>query len=54
MAQEFGFTLEEIARHNKEKLENRYHEGFTTKESAEKRDKHTTWSREYFEDMGRI
>lgn len=39
MAQEFGFTLEDVARHNKEKLEKRYQEGFTTKESAEKKDK---------------
>lgn len=40
MAQEFGFTLEEVARHNKEKLEKRYKEGFTVEESAQKKDKH--------------
>jgi len=39
MAQEFGFTLEDIAHHNKEKLEKRYKEGFTTEESANKADK---------------
>ncbi|WDS60656.1 hypothetical protein BC7_00059 [Bacillus phage BC-7] len=41
MAQEFGFTLEEVARHNKEKLEKRYKEGFTVEESAMKMDKHS-------------
>ncbi|WDS60531.1 hypothetical protein BC6_00016 [Bacillus phage BC-6] len=40
MAQEFGFTLEEVARHNKEKLEKRYEKGFTIEESAQKRDKY--------------
>lgn len=39
MAQEFGFTLEEVARHNKEKLEKRYEKGFTVEESAQKKDK---------------
>lgn len=39
MAQEFGFTLEDVARHNKEKLEKRYEKGFTVEESAQKRDK---------------
>lgn len=39
MAQEFGFTLEEVALHNKAKLEKRYSKGFTVEESANKRDK---------------
>lgn len=41
MAQEFGFTLEEVARHNKEKLEKRYEKGFTVEESAQKKDKYS-------------
>ncbi|AXF39860.1 hypothetical protein BMBphi_gp012 [Bacillus phage vB_BthS_BMBphi] len=41
MAQEFGFTLEDVARHNKEKLEKRYEKGFTVEESAKKKDKHS-------------
>lgn len=40
MAQEFGYGLEDIAHHNKEKLEKRYEKGFTTEESAKKKDKH--------------
>ncbi len=39
MAQEFGFTLEDVARHNKEKLEKRFPEGFSTEASAQKKDK---------------
>lgn len=39
MAQEFGFTLEEVASHNKEKLAKRYEKGFTVEESAQKKDK---------------
>lgn len=41
MAQEFGFTLEDIARHNKEKLEKRFPDGFSTEASAQKKDKHS-------------
>lgn len=40
MSQEFGFTLEEVARHNKDKLEKRYEKGFTVEESAQKKDRH--------------
>ncbi|HFK1452832.1 TPA: nucleoside triphosphate pyrophosphohydrolase family protein [Bacillus pacificus] len=40
MAQEFGFTLEDVAKHNKEKLEKRFPEGFSTEASAQKADKH--------------
>ncbi|MCU5024512.1 nucleoside triphosphate pyrophosphohydrolase family protein [Bacillus cereus] len=40
MAQEFGFTLEDIAKHNREKLEKRFPEGFSTEASAHKKDKH--------------
>ncbi|WKV24049.1 hypothetical protein PSYJYH_000014 [Bacillus phage PSYJ-YH] len=40
MAQEFGFTLEDVAKHNKAKLEKRYEKGFTVEESAQKKDKH--------------
>jgi len=40
MAQEFGFTLEDVALHNKAKLEKRYKKGFTVEESAQKADKH--------------
>lgn len=39
MAQEFGFTLEDIARHNREKLEKRFPEGFSTEASAQKVDR---------------
>nr|WP_239460900.1 nucleoside triphosphate pyrophosphohydrolase family protein [Bacillus cereus] len=39
MAQEFGFTLEDIAKHNREKLEKRFPEGFSTEASAQKKDK---------------
>ncbi|MDA1658852.1 nucleoside triphosphate pyrophosphohydrolase family protein [Bacillus cereus group sp. TH153LC] len=39
MAQEFGFTLEDVARHNKEKLEKRFPEGFSTEASAQKADR---------------
>ncbi|MDF9611881.1 nucleoside triphosphate pyrophosphohydrolase family protein [Bacillus cereus] len=39
-AQEFGFTLEDVAKHNKEKLEKRFPEGFSTEASAQKADKH--------------
>ncbi|HDX9704361.1 TPA: nucleoside triphosphate pyrophosphohydrolase family protein [Bacillus thuringiensis] len=39
MAQEFGFTLEEVAKHNREKLEKRFPEGFSTEASAQKKDK---------------
>lgn len=38
-AQEFGFTLEDIAKHNKEKLEKRFPEGFSTEASAQKADR---------------
>lgn len=41
MAQEFGFTLEDVARHNKDKLEKRFPEGFSTEASAQKKDKHS-------------
>ena len=41
MAQEFGFTLEDVARHNKEKLEKRFPDGFSTEDSAQKKDKHS-------------
>ncbi|WP_186326981.1 nucleoside triphosphate pyrophosphohydrolase family protein [Bacillus cereus] len=41
-AQEFGFTLEDVAKHNKEKLEKRFPEGFSTVASAQKADKHPT------------
>lgn len=62
MAQEFGFTLEDVARHNKEKLEKRYEKGFTVEESAQKRDKShlkvkddlERKRKEYFTDMGRV
>ncbi|WP_180228924.1 nucleoside triphosphate pyrophosphohydrolase family protein [Bacillus cereus] len=40
MAQEFGFTLEDVAKHNREKLEKRFPEGFSTEASAQKKDKH--------------
>ncbi|MGE0981502.1 nucleoside triphosphate pyrophosphohydrolase family protein [Bacillus cereus] len=39
MAQEFGFTLEDVAKHNREKLEKRFPEGFSTEASAQKVDK---------------
>lgn len=39
MAQEFGFTLEDVAKHNREKLEKRFPEGFSTEDSAQKKDK---------------
>ncbi|MBK5492585.1 nucleoside triphosphate pyrophosphohydrolase family protein [Bacillus sp. TH13] len=39
MAQEFGFTLEDIAKHNREKLEKRFPEGFSTEASAQKKDR---------------
>lgn len=39
MAQEFGFTLEEVAKHNRKKLEKRFPEGFSTEASAQKVDK---------------
>lgn len=39
MAQEFGFTLEDVAKHNREKLEKRFPEGFSTEASAQKKDK---------------
>ncbi|AFQ14641.1 nucleoside triphosphate pyrophosphohydrolase family protein [Bacillus thuringiensis] len=39
MAQEFGFTLEDVARHNREKLEKRFPEGFSTEASAQKVDR---------------
>lgn len=38
-AQEFGFTLEDVAKHNKEKIEKRFPEGFSTEASAQKADK---------------
>lgn len=38
-AQEFGFTLEDVAKHNIEKLEKRFPEGFSTEASAQKADK---------------
>ncbi|HDR7275080.1 TPA: nucleoside triphosphate pyrophosphohydrolase family protein [Bacillus paranthracis] len=38
-AQEFGFTLEDVAKHNKEKLEKRFPEGFSTVSSAQKADR---------------
>lgn len=38
-AQEFGFTLEDVAKHNKEKLEKRFPEGFSTEASAQKADR---------------
>ncbi|MEC3022022.1 nucleoside triphosphate pyrophosphohydrolase family protein [Bacillus cereus] len=41
MAQEFGFTLEDVAKHNREKLEKRFPEGFSTEASAQKKDKHS-------------
>ncbi|WP_412676840.1 nucleoside triphosphate pyrophosphohydrolase family protein [Bacillus paranthracis] len=40
MAQEFGFTLEDVAKHNREKLEKRFPEGFSIEDSAQKKDKH--------------
>ncbi|WP_164876564.1 nucleoside triphosphate pyrophosphohydrolase family protein [Bacillus cereus] len=39
MAQEFGFTLEDVAKHNREKIEKRFPEGFSTEASAQKVDK---------------
>lgn len=39
MAQEFGFTLEDVAKHNREKLEKRFPKGFSTEASAQKKDK---------------
>lgn len=39
MAQEFGFTLEDVAKHNREKLEKRFPEGFSTEDSAQKKDR---------------
>lgn len=39
MAQEFGFTLEDVAKHNRGKLEKRFPEGFSTEASAQKVDK---------------
>lgn len=39
MAQEFGFTLEDIAKHNREKLGKRFPEGFSTEDSAQKKDR---------------
>ncbi|MDR5022695.1 hypothetical protein FOL75_12145 [Bacillus thuringiensis] len=39
MAQEFGFTLEDVAKHNREKLEKRFPEGFSTEASAQKVDR---------------
>lgn len=39
MAQEFGFTLEDVAKHNREKLEKRFPEGFSTEASAQKKDR---------------
>ncbi|MBJ8023726.1 nucleoside triphosphate pyrophosphohydrolase family protein [Bacillus cereus] len=41
MAQEFGFTLEDIAKHNREKLEKRFPDGFSTEASAQKKDKYS-------------
>ncbi|WP_181004205.1 nucleoside triphosphate pyrophosphohydrolase family protein [Bacillus wiedmannii] len=48
-AQEFGFTLEDVAKHNKEKLEKRFPEGFSTEASAQKADKRVpvTFSKPY-------
>lgn len=40
MAQEFGFSLEDIAKHNREKLEKRFPKGFNPEASAQKVDKH--------------
>ncbi|MGR5980290.1 nucleoside triphosphate pyrophosphohydrolase family protein [Bacillus cereus] len=39
IAQEFGFTLEDVAKHNREKLEKRFPEGFSTEASAQKKDR---------------
>ncbi|MCU5455254.1 nucleoside triphosphate pyrophosphohydrolase family protein [Bacillus cereus] len=39
MAQEFGFTLEDVAKHNREKLEKRFPDGFSTEASAQKVDR---------------
>ncbi|MGX5594637.1 nucleoside triphosphate pyrophosphohydrolase family protein [Bacillus cereus] len=39
MAQEFGFTLEDVAKHNRKKLEKRFPEGFSTEASAQKVDR---------------
>ncbi|MCU5640843.1 nucleoside triphosphate pyrophosphohydrolase family protein [Bacillus cereus] len=39
MAQEFGFTLEDVAKHNREKLKKRFPEGFSTEASAQKKDR---------------
>ncbi|WP_179876816.1 nucleoside triphosphate pyrophosphohydrolase family protein [Bacillus wiedmannii] len=41
MAQEFGYGLEDVAKHNKEKLEKRFPEGFSTEDSAQKADRNT-------------
>ncbi|WP_179879773.1 nucleoside triphosphate pyrophosphohydrolase family protein [Bacillus cereus] len=39
MAQEFGSTLEDVAKHNREKLEKRFPKGFSTEASAQKKDR---------------